>query len=161
MYHTQERRAKKLTAPIFCTNSNAWLGEAYYFWADEVDAVKWGHTSKKSTGYFEIYKAEVDCENVLDTVFNEEHYLFWLTQIEKAAKQITQKTGLKATIKEINQFFKEKANWAEVSDGIKFQDLPVNDDLLVKGLFYRKRIQLAVFNIRIIDNFAFYFEDKC
>lgn len=73
MYLTQEKRAQKLTAPIFCNRNYAWLGEAYYFWAEEVDAAKWGHTSKKSTGYFEIYQAEIDCENVLDTVFNEEH----------------------------------------------------------------------------------------
>jgi hypothetical protein len=161
MYHTQEKRKVTLTKPILCTRSNAWLGDAYYFWGDEVDAINWGHSSKKKTGFFEIYKAEIECENVLDTVFNEDHYSFWLKQVEKAARHISQKTGLKATIKEINQYFKEKARWDEVVSGIMYQDLPVSEDLLVKDLFYRKRIQLAVYKLEIISNFAFHFDMKC
>jgi len=58
MYHTQERRATRLVNPILCTKSNAWLGDAFYFWDNELDAIIWGHRSKRSTGYFEIYKAE-------------------------------------------------------------------------------------------------------
>lgn len=160
MYHTQEKRMIKLASPILCTRNYAWLGEAYYFWADELDAINWGHTSKKKTGFFEIYKANVECEKVLDTVFNEEHYMFWMRQIEKAAKHIS-KTGIKATIKEINQYFKEKARWDEVVTGIMFQDLPISDDLLVKDLYYRKRIQLAVYKLEIISNFAFHLEMNC
>lgn len=161
MYHTQEKWKQQLTNPIICYRNNAWLGVAYYFWDDEIDAIHWGHNSKRSTGFFEIYKADIDCENVLDTVFNEEHYTFWVKQIEKAAKHITIKTGIKASLKEINQYFKEKANWSEITDGIMFQDLPNSDDLLVKNLYYRKRIQIAVYNLRIISNFVFHLEIKC
>ncbi len=32
MFHTQEKREIALTAPILCVRSDAWLGEAYYFW---------------------------------------------------------------------------------------------------------------------------------
>ena len=161
MYHTQEKREQRLTKPIICNNKNAWLGVAYYFWEDEIDAINWGHKSKTNTGFFEIYKAEIECENVLDTVFNEEHYKFWVKQIEKAAKHISMKTGLKATLKEINQYFKEKANWAEITDGIMFQDLPISEDLLVRNLYYRKRIQLAAYNFKIINTFALHFDMEC
>lgn len=161
MYHTQEKWENKLTKPIICLRRNAWLGSAYYFWDDETDAIQWGHKSKRNTGYFEIYKALIECENILDTVFNEEHYNFWVKQIEKAAKHISMKTGIKASIKEINQYFKEKAKWSEITDGIMFQDLPISDDLLVKEFYYRKRIQMAVYNSEIIHNFAFHFDMEC
>ncbi|MFW5656666.1 MAG: hypothetical protein ACOC0C_03535 [Bacteroidota bacterium] len=161
MYHTQEKWPKRLTTPIICERKNAWLGVGYYFWKDEVDAVHWGHNSKRKTGEFEVYSANIDCENVLDTVFNEQHYEFWVRQIEKAAKTIMKKTGVKATIKEINQYFKEKAKWSEITDGILFQDLPFSDDLLVQNLNYRKRIQIAVYNLDIISNFVFLFEMEC
>ena len=87
--------------------------------------------------------------------------MFWLRQIEKAAKHISKKTGIKAKIKEINQYFKEKARWDEEATGIMFQDLPINDDLLVENLYYRKRIQLAVYKLEIISNFALHLEMEC
>ena len=161
MYHTQEKWKSRLIEPIACTRKDAWLGTAYYFWADEVDAIQWGHKSKRSTGFFEIYKSDIECENIFDTVFNEEHYLFWIKQIEKVAKNILIKTGLKASLKEINQYFKDKATWSEITDGIMFQDLPFSDDLLVEDFNYRKRIQIAVFNMKIINNFALHYEMEC
>ncbi len=161
MYHTQEKRQYRLTDPIICTKDNAWLGDAYYFWKEEVDAIHWGNKSKKRTGKYEVYKARIDHTNVLDTVFNEEHYRFWLVQIEKAAKKITKKTGYKATIKEINQYFKNKAKWSEITSGILFQDIPKSADLLVTDFFYRKRIQLAVYDKQIIKEFTFHLEDEC
>lgn len=160
MYHTQEKRANRLSSPKLCNFPNAWLGIGYYFWADEIDAIKWGNESKKATGKYEIYKADIQCENVLDTVFNETHYNFWLKQIEKAATNITKKTGLKATIKEINTYFQQRASWKEV-DGIMYQDLPFGVELLVDKFNYRKRIQLVAYNPEIITNFAFHLEDNC
>jgi hypothetical protein len=161
MYHTQERRNARLRGPILAERKNAWLGVAYYFWENELDAIHWGTYSKRSTGYYEVYLALINCDNVLDTVFNEEHYTFWIGQIEKAAKRIIKITGKKPTIREINSYFTENAKWSEVTDGIMFQDLPFSDDLLVEDLNYRKRIQLAVFNIGIILTFAFHFEQRC
>ena len=35
MFHTQEDRGYVLTKPILCSRKNAWLGTAYYFWAEE------------------------------------------------------------------------------------------------------------------------------
>jgi hypothetical protein len=161
MYHTQEKRGEQLQFPIICTRADAWLGNGYYFWKEEIDAIHWGNKSKNKTKWFEIYSATIDCTNVLDTVFNEEHYDFWRKQIEKAAKEIIKKTNIKPSIKEINQYFKEKAKWDELTAGIMFQDLPFSDDLLVKELNYRKRIQLVVYNKGIIKNFVLHSEMEC
>jgi hypothetical protein len=154
MFHTQENRGYLLRFPIICQRESAWLGDGYYFWYDEMDAIKWGHKSKMKHGGFHVYRSNIECENVLDTVFSEEHYNFWIAQIEKAAKCIIKKTGIKPTIRELNQYFKERAEWRTEITGIMFQDLPHGEDLLVERLNYRKRIQLAVYDKNIIDNFA-------
>ena len=154
MFHTQEQRQQPLTAPMKSIRSEAWLGDGYYFWADEQDAYNWGRASKKSTGRFEIYLADIDCSDILDTVFNEEHYRFWLRQIEKTAKAFLKKTGHKPTIREINQYFKERGQWNEVS-GILFQDLPQSPNyLMVIAFYYKKRIQLVAFRLEIVCGFA-------
>lgn len=164
-YHTQESRYKQLSAPVKCVRNDAWLGHGFYFWYDEYDAIKWGETSKKRTNAFEIYKANIDCENILDTVFNEDHYLFWLKQIEKASKYIQDNTDKIPTIGELNRYFVDKKIWSEVT-GIQFQDTPSNQTLLlVKPIqygtkqvpfVYRKRIQLVVYDTNIISNFTLY-----
>jgi hypothetical protein len=168
-YHTQESRSEKLKQPIPCDRDDAWLGTAIYFWLDLDDAEHWGNTSKKQTGYYEIYKSDIDCQDILDSVFNEAHYFFWCEQIEKVAKTIIEKTKMKPTIKELNDYFKEKATWEEVSE-ILFQDLPANPDrLLIRpidrnkkiGFVYRKRIQLAVYNPTIIHTFELFKREKC
>lgn len=161
MFHTQEKWGKKLTNPIKCLRDDAWLGEGYYFWDDLEFAHEWGKKSKKGTGYYEIYNANIVTDNILDTVFNEEHYNFWLKQVEKVAKIIVKKTGSKASINEINQYFVERGDWKEV-DGILFQDIPKNMNLLlVEGLWYKKRVQLVAYNEDIILNFSFYIENNC
>ena len=93
MYHTQEKRPVRLSTPIICVRDDAWLGDGYYFWNDLADAEQWGQNSKKRTGWYEIYNASIDCSTILDTVFNEEHYQFWLKQVEKAAKTIIKKNN--------------------------------------------------------------------
>lgn len=169
-YHTQEARKELLQEPIPCKRDDAWLGEASYFWLDLYDADYWGNMSKRKTGYYEIYHCQIDCENVLDSVFNEEHYNFWFKQIEKVAKVIIARTKMKPTIKELNDYLKEKGAWDEL-DGILFQDLPTNPNaLLVKPIEYRnrrvvfpyrKRIQIAVYNSNILSNFALLKKEKC
>ncbi len=170
-YHTQEARGQRLTAPLPCTRDDAWLGEAIYFWHDLEDAEHWGNTSKRKTGVYQVYSSNIDCEDVLNTVFNEEDYFFWLRQIEKAAKTIIAKTKEKPTLKELNDYFRERAGWREDVSGIMFQDLPTNPNhLLIKPIqygdrkvpfAYRKRIQLAVYRKEIVCTFAFLKEEKC
>lgn len=161
MYHTQEKRNSILKVPILCNRKDAWLGSGFYFWDQELDAIHWGNNSKRATGSYQIYRAKIKSENILDTVFNEGHYVFWVKQIEKAAKHISIKTGKKASLKEVNEYFKDKAKWSDIADGILFQDLPNSNDLLVIGLNYRKRIQLVVYNSNIINNFTLHLEMGC
>lgn len=164
VYHTQEKRHKILDFAIPCVRDDAWLGEAYYFWKEEMDADDWGNNSKRRTQYYEVYECVLSSENYLDTVFNEKHYCFWINQLEKIAKKIMIKTGEKPTLKELNDYIKDRNVWPQV-DFIQFQDLPVNSERsLVKPIMYksgkvrtvafRKRIQLAVYNKEIISNFA-------
>jgi hypothetical protein len=162
MYHTQERRRFKLSFPVKCYRSDAWLGEGYYFWYYLDDAHYWGFTSKTRTGYYEIYSADIDCEDVLDTVFNEEHYLFWIKQIELAiAYHVKRRRDRQVTLKDINDYFVDK-KLLEGVKGVMFQDISNNPSSQFVGKFqYRKRIQIAVYDEQIIANFVFVEESKC
>lgn len=161
MYHTQEKWKTKLTAAIPTTKSIAWLGEAAYFWYYEDDAVWWGTTSKQGTGYYEVYKATINSDNILDTVFNEEHYKLWVHNIERAIQKFYKSSGKVLTLKYINDFFKEKGIFDGI-DGVLFQDITNNPKYWIIDKFqYKKRIQIAVYESAIISNFAFVFEGKC
>ena len=161
LYHTQEKRDSSLEKAIICVHDYAWLGEGFYFWYDEHDANFWGLKNKRKTGYFSVYKAKVLSDKILDTVFNEEHYLFWVKQVEKAAKKFVINTGSKPSLKEINDYFRENGLWVKF-DGIMFQDISNNPiHYYVKEFQYKKRIQLVVYNYDIISNFALHYEGKC
>lgn len=161
MYHTQGYKKPYLVEPIICKKSNAWLGTGYYFWYEEQDAIIWGVEAKIVWGKFVVYSSDIDCEDVLDTVFNEEHYLFFVSVIDKIAGDIIKKTNRKATIKEVNDILKKNNVWKDVT-GILYQDIPNNPDRRkVDSLLYRKRIQLVAFDLNIVTNFAFHYEAAC
>ena len=162
MYHTQEKWAERLVAPVICTRKDAWLGEGFYFWGLLQDARIWGRTSKTATGAFEIYAADVDCNDVLDTVFNEEQYEWWLAEIERVAKMLQGKSsGAKKPTKwQVNQYIREKRIWekADVA-GILFENLTLNPDRSrIDEFHYKKRIQLVAFEPRVISGFVFHAE---
>lgn len=161
-YHTQENRSKKLQEPIICTNDNAWLGEASYFWEEENDAVFWGNTHKRKTGNYDIYSSDIIIdEDILDTVFNRLHYKWWIKQVEKVAKKFIKSTNSNPTLKEINDYFLEKGVWTKF-DGILFQDISKNPvHFMVKEFQYKKRIQLALYNREKILNFALHYTGEC
>ena len=160
-YHTQEKRKVILKQPLKCEKINAWLGIGYYFWIDENDALFWGQVAKRKTGKYDVYIAHIVFEDILDTVFNEEHYTFWLKNIEKAGKTILKKTGIKPTLKEINEYFMERGIWNEI-DGIMFQDISQNEThYIVQQFQYKKRIQLGLFNLNKMSNFAHHFTGDC
>ncbi|WP_367914802.1 hypothetical protein [Leadbetterella sp. DM7] len=167
LYHTQEKRKNILAFPLLCIRDDAWLGEAFYFWKEESDAHDWGHNSKRATGYFEVYACDIHSNSFLDTVFNETHYNFWIKQLEKIAKKILVKTHEKPTLKELNDYIKDRHVWPQI-DYIQFQDLPANQEKSfvkpityrhgkkrkVRTVAFRKRIQIAVYNHEIISNFV-------
>lgn len=158
MYHTQEKRNILLLEPIICTKDDAWLGDAYYFWYDLDNAHFWGIDKKSAkTGYFEVYHAEIDCENVLDTVFNEEHYIFWSKNIDNAIKRF-KKAGISIDIKGVNEYFKDNGKWTKF-DGILFQDVSTNKErTVIPKFYYKKRIQIGIYDKKIITNFALRYE---
>lgn len=161
MFHTQERWSQRLTSPMPTNNPESWLGDGYYFWYDETDASRWGINCKRETGYYEIYTADINCENVLDTVFNEAHYHFWIVNVERAIEKFMKGQKGTLTIKYINDFFKDK-RLLEDMDGVMFQDISNSKDVWVLNKFqYKKRIQLVVYNLPIMSNFVYYFEGKC
>jgi hypothetical protein len=158
MFHTQENRGTRLNAPIKTVNPESWLGDGYYFWYYEADAHWWGQTAKK-TRYYHVYAAEINCENVLDTVFNEDHYTFWITQVERFINKIL-KNNRNVTLKYLNDRFRDAGIYDDV-DGVMFQDISDNDqNWIVKRFQYKKRIQLAVYNLHIIGNFGLYFDSR-
>ena len=164
MYHTQEKRASKLTAPIICSRRDAWLGEGYYFWWYPIDAILWGENSKKATGYYEVYSAEILLDNVLNTSFNIEHYEAWNEIIASIARDIATKTGHTATVQQVNDYVRKRAGWQTVAgvEGILMDDTTGDARrLLVAGLPHRRRIQLVAYNTNIISNFTFYKGGKC
>lgn len=168
-FHTQEKRLHVLTKPCICSRDDAWLGEGYYFWLDLNDAEQWGENSKRRTGKYCIYHADIDFTAILDTVFNEEHYYFWLQQIEKVALKMIKKTNIKPTLKELNDYLKERGTWNGVT-GIQFHDLPQSEHYSLVFITkkprpltfpYKKRIQVVVFDTEIINNFALLKEGIC
>ncbi len=162
MFHTQGYDIPYLKKPILCSKDNAWLGHGFYYWLEEGDAIYWGQTAKRNYKKFGVYVSDIDCENILDTVFNEEHYIFWIRSIDKAVKNLYKTTNKKPTIECVNAYLMQKGGWDKSITGIMFQDLPVNDKILkVAGFYYRKRIQLAIFNNKIIINFIHNFDGEC
>ena len=151
MFHTQENRRAKLTFPMLCNRTNAWFGEAYYFWADLKDAIHWGETSKDNN--YDIYQAEIVTDKVLDTVFHEEHYNFLLRCLEKVANKCIQKTGRKPTKAHICNYFNNQANWKDEIDVLLACDYPCSSSELFPGFQFRKRIQAAVYNDSVIHDF--------
>jgi len=162
LYQTLEKRKDKAISAGYCKRPNAWLGNGYYFWYNEDDSIKWGQESSYyKAGYFEVYKAEIYFDNILNTVFDEEAYNFFLKITEMAAKYFIKKIDIRPTIKQINDYFKEKGIFKDI-DGILFQDIPTSKTYtLVENLYYKKRIQLVVYNKDIILTFTFHDEGAC
>jgi len=175
-YHTQEFRVEgELDHPIRCDYKNAWLGSGYYFWTDIEFAQYWGEDFKvhHKEGCYDIYSAEIDTEKCLNAVFNEQHYFFFRRHIDKAINHFRQ-NGQKVTLKRVHDFLSEI--WEQIGvTGIIYDDLPANpknkpnrkysvveyeENRKVKFLYYKKRIQIVVFNLNEIYNFSLFLEEQ-
>jgi hypothetical protein len=103
----------------------------------------------------DIYTIELDLnfdadEDVIDTVFNEEDYYKFVEKLEYFANLYFQHFKEKPSLEEFNNFIQDNEIplWKDIK-AIRFQDLPLNDKkdyLKVKGFFYKKRIQIALFD---------------
>ena len=171
-YHVQEYRPVELKHPLKCCDREAWLGFGYYFWHEVEFAHYWGEDFKirkndpgaKSDSY-DIYCADLDIENCLNTVFNEEHYLFFNEVIEEAIEYCQNKRE-PVTLEAINGFLAENV-WPKLGiECIIYDDKPTNPRnkdrkySKIPDLYYKKRIQIVVFDLKNISNFDLYLEDQ-
>jgi hypothetical protein len=84
--------------PVFCNNSDAWLGKGYYFWdVREDDAKWWGDVSL--AGQYSICKStyDYDSHELFDLLGNNTHVDEFINHSEIYIKRI-EKTGKKTTI---------------------------------------------------------------
>jgi len=162
-YHTQECRYNdELRVPKICNSDKAWLGIGYYFWLEEEFAHYWGIDTKiKKTGAYDIYKAYIEEENILNASFNEKVYFRFREMIEKTVELFKSK-GKIVTLLQVNKFLSDNFWKQNNVKGIIFDDIPRNKPEIeryyshIEPLYYKKRIQMVVFELKIIHNFALY-----
>jgi len=151
MYHTQENRGTSLKFPLKCTRQNAWFGAAYYFWEDLNDAKFWGQNSKYDN--YQIYKAYISSDNILDTVFNEQHYRLFYKTLTASTKKLERILKRKPSLDEVWSFIEDNIPWKQEIDMLLACDTPISDNELFFKVPYRKRIQVAVYNKTCISQF--------
>lgn len=167
-YHTQEFRpgSQPLEQPIKCIGKNAWLGIGYYFWTEIEFAQYWGEDFKsQKTGFYDIYKALLNCNNCINTVFNEEGYFFFREKIEETINHF-KKNKIDVTLEQIHRFLSENV-WPELGvEGIIYDDKPRNPKKieriysLIPELYYKKRIQIVLFELKNIRIFEIFLEEQ-
>ena len=88
----------------------------------------------------------------LDTVFNKDHYQFFISALERTAKAILELTGKKPTQVDICEYLNTRAKWKEKIDVLLACDIPTgpSENLPIP---VRKRIQAAVYNKSCINEF--------
>lgn len=128
------------------------LGWAYYFWQDLNDAISWGENSKGNQ--YKIYSANIISDKVLDTVFNKNHYQFFIDAIEKVNQRFIKFTGHAISVEDICDYINNRADWKNDIDVLLANDIPTGKNELPIPL--RKRIQAAVYNKNCIHNFKEY-----
>ena len=158
MFHTQEKRDSRLYKPVLCTRKDAWLGHGYYFWDDISDADGWGSSSKNRTGRYEVYVGLIDSENILDTVFSEHDYQFFLTAIKRVIDDCKSKSGRNPSIVDVCSYIMYVAKWNTVMDGVLFSDSPNTE---ITRFNYRKRIQMVLYNLKCLVSFKLLKEEHC
>ncbi|WP_018478141.1 hypothetical protein [Pontibacter roseus] len=167
-YHTQEfRYTGTLDNPIVCKTKDAWLGIGFYFWVDLEFAHYWGEDFKKdTTGYYDIYIGFIEEDKLWNTVFSEDGYNFFYKIVNETIEQI-HSLNRKLTLQEVHRLLKEKF-WEPMGiSGIIYDDTPNNpkgkNRVLseIHPLYYKKRIQIVVFERTKIHNFDIHLEEQC
>lgn len=161
-FHTQETRAQQLTAPCICKRTDAWLGVGYYFWLEEEFAHYWGEDAKNNN--YSIYSAYISKSDLLDTTFNMKDYFSFRKIIEQAVISFDN-TNKKLDLEQIHRYLSENV-WSKYGiKGIIYDDMPQNPykgkrkySLISLGankkyFYYKKRIQVVVFDLSIIEEF--------
>jgi len=167
-YHTQEyRHTATLDKPIKAKPEDSWLGVGYYFWLEEEFAHYWGKDKKsKKTGYYDIYKAAIVEEKILNASFDENAYFRFRQIIEETIDHFQTK-GKNVTLLQVHRFLSENI-WPKIGiTGIIFDDLPQNKETkdriysYIEPFYYKKRIQVVVFDLQNISTFVIFKEELC
>jgi hypothetical protein len=166
-FHTQEWRPVGLDSPIEGKPEEAWLGVGYYFWVEIEFAHFWGQDRKKSrTGFYDIYKAEIEETDLLNASFDEKTYFRFRQMIEDTISHFNAKRRQISLLK-VNRFLADNFWGKHNVKGIIYDDLPQNNPSKgrfyseIPPLYYKKRIQIVVFDKEIINNFAIEKESVC
>jgi hypothetical protein len=167
-YHAQEfRHSGELTKPIQGKPDEAWLGVGYYFWLEEDFAHFWGRDKKKDkTGFYDVYRAHITDNSILNASFSEKDYFQFRKMLDDTI-QLFKSQGKKITLLQVNRFLADKV-WPNLGiKGIIFDDLPQNKDAKnrvysdIDPFYYKRRIQLVVFDLFYIHNFTIFKEELC
>jgi len=166
-FHTQECRSVALTQPLKCVNKKAWLGFGYYFWLEEEYAHYWGQDAKinDNSDSYDIYCADLNIENCINTVFDEQDYVNFIEVIEETILRYKNRR-IPITLENVNRYLAEKV-WTKLEiTGIIYDDKPINPRNKnriyseIPDLYYKKRIQIVLFDLKNIRNFELYLEDQ-
>ena len=108
---------------------------------------------------------KVICGRALNTVFSEEHYCFFLKKIEDTISYYQSKRK-PVTLGEINRFLADHV-WTKLGvEGIIYDDKPTNPKNKkriyseIPNLYYKKRIQMVLFDMKDINNFELILKNK-
>ena len=162
-FHAQKSGNALLRHPKKCTYGDAWLGEGYYFWLEEEFAHYWGQDFKvdyrNSHSYYCIYTAYINKTSILDATFSENGYNLFRTSVEEAISDFKSQ-GLSLSLEKVHKYLADKI-WPKLGiTGIIYDDLPQNSQNRNYSesppLFYKKRLQLVVFDLSNIEKFDVY-----
>lgn len=134
--------------PALCNREDAWLGVGYYFWAHIDYARQWGADSKG--GHYEIYESLVKEEGLLDTVFSQEEYEFFLESVTVTARQLFKAKKRAPTLGQVYKKLQDRFQELGIK-GIIYADMPTNKrrrpwaQEQFGDFFFRKRIQFVVY----------------
>ena len=162
-FHTLEHRKEIPEHPIKCVREDARLGFAYYFWIEEDFAHSWGQIRKSES--YDVFVANLNIKNCLNTVFNEKHYLFFRKKIREVVQHF-KNMNVPATLEMINTFLAKNVWQRYAIECIIYDDKPTNKpkkNLIyseIPDLYYNKRIQVVVFDLKNIRNFELYLKNQ-
>lgn len=167
-YHTQEfREVGELSDPIICKGDDAWLGVGYYFWVEEEFSIYWGEDKKRGgkSGCYDVYKALLEEDRIINAVFSEEGYYYFRDSIEKAIRHL-KSLGKDFSLEKVHRWLADEM-WTQINiQGIMYDDIPKNPKYKnrvyseIEPLYYKKRIQIVMFDLKNIHTFALHLEEQ-
>jgi hypothetical protein len=112
-----------------------------------------------------IVTAILDIDNCINAVFDEKGYFFFRKKLDLAIEHF-KKNGQNVTLKKVHRFLADEV-WRKLGiTGIIYDDLPSNRrdknriHSEIPDLYYKKRIQVVIFDLRNIYDFSLVLEEQ-